>query len=114
MRQGCLCDPGWLGYDCSLARCPYGDDPHTPYAWIKWNPRAGRNVFADQVNELQRVVCTATSGGFFLSFRGVQTMRLPFDATVDQVEVGCLLNFTAYLPACSLACLPSQSVCFFD
>ena len=84
--QGCLCDPGWQGYDCSEARCPYGDDPHTPYAWVKWNSKARRNVFKDQVNEVQQVVCTATHGGFFLSFRGAQTVRVPYDVTNDELE----------------------------
>jgi hypothetical protein len=28
--QGCLCDPGFFGYDCSLRSCPTGDDPETP------------------------------------------------------------------------------------
>jgi len=25
--MGCLCDDGWMGYDCSLQTCPFGDDP---------------------------------------------------------------------------------------
>lgn len=27
--QGCLCDDGYEGHDCSLRTCPYGDDPDT-------------------------------------------------------------------------------------
>lgn len=27
--QGCKCDGGWEGYDCSLRMCPRGDDPLT-------------------------------------------------------------------------------------
>lgn len=26
---GCLCDSGYMGYDCSLRVCPFGDDPDT-------------------------------------------------------------------------------------
>merc|ERR1712134_242019 len=29
MIQGCHCDVGWSGYDCSLKDCPKGDDPMT-------------------------------------------------------------------------------------
>jgi hypothetical protein len=28
--QGCKCDGGWSGFDCSLRMCPRGDDPLTP------------------------------------------------------------------------------------
>ena len=31
MIQGCDCDDGYFGYDCSLMSCPYGDDPMTKY-----------------------------------------------------------------------------------
>lgn len=27
--HGCICDPGWIGHDCSQLECPKGDDPHT-------------------------------------------------------------------------------------
>ena len=43
---GCHCDEGWTAYDCSLRLCPTGDDPGT----------------YDQVNEIQALRCTATSG----------------------------------------------------
>ena len=49
MVQGCLCDDGWQGFDCSLRRCPYGDDPDTPYSWVRWNTKNRRNVYKDQV-----------------------------------------------------------------
>ena len=28
-NQGCKCDPRWTGNDCSLRKCPRGDDPLT-------------------------------------------------------------------------------------
>jgi len=86
MVQGCLCDDGWQGYDCSLRRCPYGDDPDTPYTWVRWNTKNRRNVYKDQVNEVQAMTCTASAGGFYLSFRGSQTARLTHDVTNDQLE----------------------------
>lgn len=27
--HGCVCDPGWVGHDCSQLECPRGDDPLT-------------------------------------------------------------------------------------
>ena len=27
--HGCVCDPGWIGHDCSQLECPRGDDPFT-------------------------------------------------------------------------------------
>lgn len=27
--HGCVCDPGWIGHDCSQMECPRGDDPLT-------------------------------------------------------------------------------------
>jgi len=86
MVQGCLCDDGWQGFDCSERRCPYGDDPHTPYTWVHWNSKNRRNVYKDQVNEVQELTCTATTGGFYMSFRGAQTARLVWDLTNDQLE----------------------------
>lgn len=86
MVQGCLCDDGWLGYDCSQRRCPYGDDPHTPYQWVRWNIQARRNVFEEQRNEVQEFTCYADDGGFYLSFRSVQTARLTYDMTRHQLE----------------------------
>merc|ERR1711988_2003509 len=31
MLKGCVCDEGYEGYDCSLVKCPTGDDPDTLY-----------------------------------------------------------------------------------
>ena len=47
--QGCRCDPGYFGYDCSLLSCPYGDDPLTKYSQ--------KNV--PQANERQKITCSA-------------------------------------------------------
>src|SRR3546814_10995079 len=61
VMYGCVCDEGFYGPDCSLRACPSGDDPLT-----------GTDVDPDgaQVNEVQQVLCMATSGTFTLSFKG--------------------------------------------
>lgn len=43
--QGCKCDGGWGGNDCSLRQCPRGDDPETQCA-------------DDLGNDIQYVECT--------------------------------------------------------
>jgi hypothetical protein len=56
--QGCQCDPGWVGADCSQRTCPWGPDPRaatTPYEFIT-------------------LVCTCTGtckGKFKLQYMGV-------------------------------------------
>ncbi|CAM9369942.1 unnamed protein product [Phaeothamnion confervicola] len=62
-------DTDSFGYDCSLARCPRGDDPLT----------AG-------VNEVQRISCIGGFGTFTLAFRGAETVELQYDASADDVE----------------------------
>lgn len=39
---GCYCDENWIGYDCSLRQCVFGDDPLTVH----------------QYNEIQSIQCT--------------------------------------------------------
>lgn len=62
--QGCVCDQGYEGFDCSLRSCPLGDDPRT--AWY---------TSGSHLDEVQKVTCTASGGGmgddstFRLSFR---------------------------------------------
>jgi hypothetical protein len=85
--QGCLCDEGWTGYDCSLRLCKTGPDP------------MGRHAITS-LFEIQDVNCVGTSGEFSLTFRGgdsstrdyssregrYTTDWLPFDATEAQVK----------------------------
>lgn len=83
--QGCVCDAGFSGYDCSRSECPRGDDPLT----------------GGQRNEKLVVACQAEGGYWFLSFRGETSRPIPYDAghgtverileamgTVGDVEVG--------------------------
>lgn len=70
--QGCKCDEGYEGYDCSLLSCPRGDDPLTEF----------------QNNEIQTFSCTATSSsatvGF--TFRQRSTSPLAHDSSLEQLE----------------------------
>jgi hypothetical protein len=68
--HGCLCDPGFSGYDCSLVDCPGGDDPGT---------------YDDHV-EVQFLQCVATAGNFTLSFRQQETALMSFNVTADIVQ----------------------------
>jgi len=92
--QGCACDQGYEGFDCSLRSCPYGDDPRT--AWY---------TSGNHLDEVQMLTCTAVGQGqavdstFRLSFRcgkynNIQkvtinerctTDPIPWDATEKQV-----------------------------
>lgn len=59
--QGCICDEGFEGHDCSLRSCPRGDDPRT----------------TAQRREVQTILCTHTQvAAFTLSFRGERTQLL--------------------------------------
>ena len=33
--HGCVCDPGWIGYNCSQLECPRGDDPLTTVTTLR-------------------------------------------------------------------------------
>jgi hypothetical protein len=68
---GCLCDPGFSGYDCSLRTCPMGDDPGT----------------YDQHVEVQLLQCIADSGYFTLTFRQANTTNIPVNTTAAQLKV---------------------------
>lgn len=68
--HGCLCDVGWEGYDCSLRKCPKGDDPGT---------------YDDSV-EMQLLRCTADGGTFKLGFRQKMTPALPVDITLEAAQ----------------------------
>jgi len=74
MVQGCYCDDGYAGFDCSLNVCPYGDDPLTKHF---------------QYNEIQEFSCDtngASSGTFTLTFRQETTVLIPVTATADDVR----------------------------
>jgi hypothetical protein len=51
--MGCVCDIAHTGFDCSLRKCPSGDDPLT----------------TGQVNEKQLIRCLASTGSLVLYYR---------------------------------------------
>lgn len=65
--QGCLCDYGWSGYDCSLKICPKGRDPADP-----------STVYAKE--EILYLQCQADAGYFSIMLLGKFTDPIPFDA----------------------------------
>jgi len=75
--HGCICDPGFTGYDCSQRQCPRGDDPMT----------GGTRTYT-QHDEKRNFKCTYISGGgvFSFTFRSAKTADLPHTATRAQVE----------------------------
>lgn len=70
--QGCRCDDGYWGPDCSRRVCPIGDDPET----------------INQVDAIQELSCRDTAGDaqFTLTFRGETTSVLSGQATMAQLK----------------------------
>ena len=63
--MGCVCDHGYVGYDCSLRKCVVGHDPLTT---------------GSPVDEVQAFDCTGTSGSFKFKFRGHVTGDISYGA----------------------------------
>lgn len=72
MVQGCFCDDGYTGHDCSLRTCPRGDDPTTH----------------NQINEIQVLRCSDAdlTGSMTLTFRQQTTASIDVLATPAQLE----------------------------
>ena len=71
---GCVCDHNLYGYDCSLKKCPTGDDPLT----------------ANQVNEVQILKCTSNKGSFALYYDGVPSKTISHNANAATVTSALL------------------------
>lgn len=79
MIYGCNCDTNFYGPDCSLRRCPTGDDPLTGTGTsTKLNP--------NQFNEIQKITCKAGGGSFTLTFRGKTTGKIPYNANANTIQ----------------------------
>jgi hypothetical protein len=65
--QGCLCDDGWDGFDCSLRSCPWGRDPTD-------------TLISTYHNEIFTIQCEATQGYFAIDIMGSHTAPISFDA----------------------------------
>lgn len=108
---GCSCDDSYFGYDCSLRKCPTGDDPLTGVGVSA--PALGN---PNQVNDIQKVVCKAAGGTFTLSFRNKSSRPIPFNANVVALT-NALNNITSIgaggvnviLQSTTQACTPEGS-----
>ncbi|CAM9423451.1 unnamed protein product, partial [Choristocarpus tenellus] len=90
MVQGCFCDHGYFGHDCSQRSCPYGDDPDTH----------------SQDNEIQEILCTdsdSTDGSLVvLTFRQAETDSL--EPTTTEEELEAALEDLSTLTDVSVSC----------
>ncbi|DAZ98598.1 TPA: hypothetical protein N0F65_001017 [Lagenidium giganteum] len=92
--QGCLCDPGFEGYDCSKRSCPRGDDPRT----------------TGQARELQTIVCKHTQASTFsLAFRGASTP--PLSSTIAPADLRTALMALPTVPSVQVTYSSGTSAC---
>ena len=74
---GCVCDsPYTATFNCGLRECPSGDDPLT----------------INQINEVQILVCMATSGKFVLLYQGKSTGDIHKRMKIDQFSAALEQN----------------------
>ncbi|OQR97296.1 hypothetical protein ACHHYP_12208 [Achlya hypogyna] len=98
--QGCYCQQHYYmgpyvggindfqAYDCSARACPYGDDP----------------LQSGNVDEQQRITCTADGGAFTVTFRQLTTVAIPASASAAVVQAALQ----------SLATIVSATVTFLN
>lgn len=74
---GCYCDENWIGYDCSLRQCVFGDDPLTIH----------------QYNEIQSIQCRDADmdGTIIITFRD-QTIKQSLTPTTTSAELKAALE----------------------
>lgn len=94
---GCLCDPGYAGYDCSVRTCARGDDP----------------LSTGQVNDVELLECAADSGTFTLSFKRQTTAPISVDATVSEVTdaINSLSSLEGQQPKVAVSWSGVNTVC---
>ena len=74
--RGCVCDPPYTGFNCSLRMCPSGDDYTLP------RDKYGLPTH----NEEMRIECAASSGSFRFTFRGQSSDEIPYNAPYGRVK----------------------------
>lgn len=72
--HGCICDPQYRGYDCSLRVCSNGDDPLT----------------TGQKNTIQLMRCIANKGTFVLFFKGKPSATIKYTDKASAVAAALL------------------------
>jgi hypothetical protein len=85
--QGCLCDPGWEGYDCSYRSCPTGADPTVPSDLTRSTTGRAQEVFV--------LECQADAGYFSILALGHYTEPIPYDAEPGYIQ-GILEQLTTF------------------
>ncbi|CAM9183112.1 unnamed protein product [Chrysoparadoxa australica] len=95
MVQGCKCDEGFFGHDCSLRSCPYGDDPDT----------------TGQLSEEQSITCTDADGvgEIYLSFRQATTTLL--SPATTSAEIQAALEALPTIGSVTVACDGTGVLC---
>ena len=88
MIRGCQCDFPFVGYDCRLQSCPFGDDPHTQRR---------------QYNEVQKITCADAgdaSSTFMLTFQGSTSAPISTGATGNEVKAALevLIPYRSHSP----------------
>ncbi len=112
--QGCLCDYGWEGYDCSLKSCPAGRDPTDPFL----------EYSKEETFFLQ---CQANEGYFSILVLGKFTDPIPYDAdpaylqhaleaipNVGKVSVSTPANTGSFPQICGLSSVTTTTIQFMS
>lgn len=96
--RGCVCDPPYTGFNCSLKACPVGDDYTQP-----------RDKYGmPNHNEVMRIECAASRGSFRFTFRGETSDEIPYNAPYGRVKH--ILESMSTISSISLA-MSSATVC---
>jgi hypothetical protein len=105
MNQACVCDPRWSGNDCSLRKCPLGDDPLTITSDEK-QENGGQTIASvtddatyDQAPEKQTLTISseyqAPVGHFSLTFTDFYGDEFTTKPIPTEVQLSCTATQTA-------------------